>query len=67
MTAAALVRRLTEEAALRLGTDIQRRLGVKTSRQEPLARFTTIEPAGAIVRTESSVIAGIRSTPLRLC
>jgi cytochrome P450 len=32
-----------------------------------LARFTTVEPAGAIVRTESSVIAGIRSTPLRLC
>jgi cytochrome P450 len=32
---------------------------------ELLARFTTIEPAGELVRTESSVIAGIRSTPLR--
>ena len=46
MTAAALVRRLTEEEALRLGTDIQRRLGVKTSRQEPLARFTTMRVGG---------------------
>lgn len=31
-----------------------------------LARFTTIEPAGDLVRTEPSVIAGIHSTPLRL-
>jgi UDP-N-acetylmuramate dehydrogenase len=46
MTAAALVRRLTEEEAIRLGTDIQRRLGVKTSRQEPLARFTTMRVGG---------------------
>ena len=46
MTAAALVRRLTETEALQLGTDIQRRLGVKTSRQEPLARFTTMRVGG---------------------
>jgi UDP-N-acetylmuramate dehydrogenase len=32
--------------ALSLGTDIQRRLGVKTSRDEPLARFTTIRVGG---------------------
>ena len=30
-----------------------------------LARFATVAPAGEIVRTESSVIAGIRSLPLR--
>ncbi len=47
MTAAtAPGRRLTEEEALRLGTDIQRRIGVKTSRQEPLARFTTMRVGG---------------------
>lgn len=34
--------------------------------EELLARFTTIEPAGDVVRTESSVIAGIRSLPLVL-
>ncbi len=38
--------RLTEQEALHLGTDIQRRLGVKTSRQEPLARFTTMRVGG---------------------
>ena len=32
--------------ALRLGTEIQRRLGVKTSRDEPLARFTTMRVGG---------------------
>jgi UDP-N-acetylmuramate dehydrogenase len=32
--------------ALRLGGDIQRRLGVKTSRDEPLARFTTMRAGG---------------------
>jgi len=32
--------------ALRIGTDIQRRLGVKTSRDEPLARFTTMRVGG---------------------
>lgn len=39
-------RRLDETEALRLGTDIQRRIGVKTSRQEPLARFTTMRVGG---------------------
>jgi len=39
-------RRLTEEEQLRLGTDIQRRIGVKTSRREPLARFTTMRVGG---------------------
>jgi len=38
--------RLTEEDLLRLGTDIQRRIGVKTSRHEPLARFTTMRVGG---------------------
>ncbi len=33
--------------AIALGTDIQRRLGVKTSRDEPLARFTTMRVGGA--------------------
>lgn len=32
--------------ALALGTEIQRRLGVKTSRNEPLARFTTMRVGG---------------------
>ena len=32
--------------ALALGTEIQRRLGVKTSRDEPLARFTTMRVGG---------------------
>jgi cytochrome P450 len=34
--------------------------------EELLTRFATIEPAGEVVRTESSVIAGIRSLPLVL-
>ncbi len=38
--------RLSEEEALRIGTEIQRRIGVKTSRQEPLARFTTLRVGG---------------------
>ena len=38
--------RLSEADALRLGGDIQRRIGVKTSRQEPLARFTTMRVGG---------------------
>ena len=33
-------------AALTVGTDIQRRIGVKTSREEPLARFTTMRVGG---------------------
>ena len=32
--------------ALATGTDIQRRIGVKTSRDEPLARFTTLRVGG---------------------
>jgi UDP-N-acetylmuramate dehydrogenase len=39
-------RRLTEQEALRLGGEIQRRIGVKTSRNEPLARFTTMRVGG---------------------
>ncbi|CAN5713156.1 UDP-N-acetylmuramate dehydrogenase [soil metagenome] len=37
---------LDEAALTRLGTDIQRRIGVKTSRHEPLARFTTMRVGG---------------------
>lgn len=37
---------LTEAGLVRLGTDIQRRIGVKTSRREPLARFTTMRVGG---------------------
>jgi UDP-N-acetylmuramate dehydrogenase len=39
-------RRLSDEDAARLGTEIQRRIGVKTSRHEPLARFTTMRVGG---------------------
>jgi UDP-N-acetylmuramate dehydrogenase len=39
-------RRFTEEDLTRLGTDIQRRIGVKTSRHEPLSRFTTMRVGG---------------------
>ncbi len=47
MTAEPVMRdRLTEEDLVRLGTDIQRRIGVKTSRHEPLARFTTMRVGG---------------------
>jgi UDP-N-acetylmuramate dehydrogenase len=38
--------RLTPEQQLKLGGDIQRRLGIKTSRNEPLARFTTMRVGG---------------------
>lgn len=37
---------LSEADALRLSGDIQRRIGVKTSRHEPLARFTTMRVGG---------------------
>ncbi len=37
---------MREEDLFRLGTDIQRRVGVKTSRHEPLARFTTMRVGG---------------------
>jgi UDP-N-acetylmuramate dehydrogenase len=46
MNRAAGVGRLSEEEKLRLGGDIQRRVGVKTSRNEPLARFTTMRVGG---------------------
>ena len=39
-------RRLSDAEAQALGTDIQRRIGVKTSRHEPLARFTTMRVGG---------------------
>ena len=38
--------RLSEEDLTRFGTDIQRRIGVKTSRHEPLSRFTTMRVGG---------------------
>lgn len=41
-----VVRRLHAEDQLRLGTEIQRRIGTKTSRDEPLARFTTMRVGG---------------------
>ncbi len=37
---------LSESDLTRLGTDIQRRIGVKTSRHEPLSRFTTMRVGG---------------------
>lgn len=40
------VRRLADDEAARIGTEIQRRIGVKTSRREPLARFTTMRVGG---------------------
>jgi UDP-N-acetylmuramate dehydrogenase len=40
------MRRLTDDEAGRIGTDIQRRIGVKTSRRDPLARFTTMRVGG---------------------
>ena len=39
-------RRLTSEESLRIGADIQRRIGVKTSRHESLARFCTMRVGG---------------------
>jgi UDP-N-acetylmuramate dehydrogenase len=37
---------LAPEDFIRIGTEIQRRIGVKTSRNEPLARFTTMRVGG---------------------
>ncbi len=37
---------MTDEELAKLGTDIQRRIGVKTSRHDPLARFTTMRVGG---------------------
>src|SRR5205085_11544892 len=36
----------TDDDYARIGTDIQRRIGVKTSRRDPLARFTTMRVGG---------------------
>jgi UDP-N-acetylmuramate dehydrogenase len=44
--ATTVARHLDETERIRIGTDIQRRLGVKTSRDEPLARFTTMRVGG---------------------
>ena len=38
--------RLSDEDAGRIGGEIQRRIGVKTSRREPLSRFTTMRVGG---------------------
>jgi UDP-N-acetylmuramate dehydrogenase len=38
--------RLDDAELARLGTEIQRRIGVKTSRNDPLARFTTMRVGG---------------------
>lgn len=38
--------RMTAEEKQHAGADIQRRLGIKTSRDEPLARFTTMRVGG---------------------
>lgn len=38
--------RLTQQERVQLGGDIQRRLGIKTSRDEPLERFTTMRVGG---------------------
>jgi UDP-N-acetylmuramate dehydrogenase len=46
VTATRLTARLTTEESLALGGDIQRRLGIKTSRDEPLSRFTTMRVGG---------------------
>jgi UDP-N-acetylmuramate dehydrogenase len=37
---------MTDDDYARIGTDIQRRIGVKTVRREPLARFTTMRVGG---------------------
>ena len=37
---------LSDEELARIGTEIQRRIGVKTSRRQPLARFTTMRVGG---------------------
>jgi UDP-N-acetylmuramate dehydrogenase len=39
-------REFAEDDLVRLGTEIQRRIGVKTSRHEPLGRFTTMRVGG---------------------
>lgn len=46
LEAASSVARLSDADKLRIGADVQRRLGMKTSRDEPLARFTTMRVGG---------------------
>lgn len=46
MTGASPLRHLGEQEQLELGARIQRRLGIRTSRGEPLARFTTMRVGG---------------------
>lgn len=41
-----VVLELSDADLTRIGTEIQRRIGVKTSRHEPLARFTTMRVGG---------------------
>ncbi|MFI5254206.1 MAG: UDP-N-acetylmuramate dehydrogenase [Candidatus Limnocylindrales bacterium] len=42
----AVLGHLEDDQATRLGTEIQRRVGIKTSRREPLARLTTMRVGG---------------------
>ena len=54
---------LSPEDVIRLGTEIQRRIGVKTSRNEPLARFlSTDETVLAVMAAAVDVVeaAGVR-------
>ncbi|MET1232469.1 MAG: UDP-N-acetylmuramate dehydrogenase [Candidatus Limnocylindrales bacterium] len=46
MTTTWVAPRLPDAEAQAIGTEIQRRIGVKTSRHEPLARFTTMRVGG---------------------
>jgi UDP-N-acetylmuramate dehydrogenase len=61
----AVGRHLTPQEQTALGADIQRRIGVKTSRDEPLARFTTMRVGGpadlfAVVRNLFELRAIVR-------
>jgi cytochrome P450 len=42
------------------------RLEIRALLEEMVVRYTTIEPAGDLVRTSSAIIAGVVSTPVRL-
>jgi len=42
------------------------RLEIRALLEEMATRYTTIEPAGDLVRTSSAIIAGVVSTPVRL-
>ena len=48
--------------AVAIGTEIQRRIGVKTSRDEPLARFTTMRVGGPAATSSRPP-----TTPSRCC